>query len=52
MDIALEDFEEIQDEARWDRAFTDSADVLAQLAAEAMVEDRAGKTEPLDPDKL
>lgn len=50
--LILEELEELEDEARWDRAFANSADVLAQLAAEAMAEDKAGKTEPLDPDKL
>lgn len=50
--LILEQIEEIEDEARWDAAFAGSADVLAKLAAEAMAEDRAGLTEPLDPDNL
>lgn len=37
--LILEEIEEIEDEARWDKAFADSADVLAKLAAEAMAED-------------
>ncbi len=44
--------EEIEDEARWDAAFAGSQDVLAQMAAEAMEEHRAGKTQDLDPDTL
>lgn len=44
--------EEIEDEARWQRAFANSQDALARLAAEAMAEDRAGKTQPLDVDAL
>ncbi len=44
--------EEIEDEARWDEAFSRSLDVLERLAAEADEEDRAGLTEELDPDSL
>lgn len=44
--------EEIEDEARWQSKFTHSQDALARLAAEAMAEDRAGKTRPLDADAL
>ena len=44
--------EEIEDEARWERAFARSQDALAKLAEEAMEEYREGKTEKLDPDKL
>jgi hypothetical protein len=50
--IATLILEEIKDEALWDKKFEQSQDVLAKLAAEAMVEDRAGKTKDLDPDKL
>lgn len=50
--IAALILEEIQDEARWDQAFTRSQDALAKLAAEAMEEDRAGKTRELNPDTL
>jgi hypothetical protein len=32
--LILEELEELEDEARWDRAFADSADALAKLAAE------------------
>ena len=44
--------EEIEDEQRWDESFARSPDLLAKLAAEAMVEYRAGKTQELDPDIL
>jgi hypothetical protein len=44
--------EELEDETLWDKAFANSQDSLAQLAAEAMAEHRAGKTEELDPEKL
>ncbi len=40
------------DEALWDRQFADSADVLQQMAEKALAEHRAGKTKPLEPDKL
>ena len=43
---------EITSEKRWLEAFADSADALAQLAAEALAEHRAGKTHALDPDRL
>jgi hypothetical protein len=44
--------EELASERRWEEAFARSADKLAQLAAEARAEHRAGRTLPLDPDKL
>lgn len=50
--IAALILEELEDEARWGKAFTDSQDALARLAREAMVEDEAGKTKELDPDTL
>ena len=50
--IAALILEEIKDETLWDEAIEKSQDVLAKLAAEAIVEDRAGKTEDLDPEKL
>ena len=40
------------DEARWDRAFANSAAKLEQLAAEAERERNAGLTEELDPSQL
>ena len=50
--IAALILEEIKDEVLWDKAFVKSQDALAKLAAEAMAEDRAGKTKELDPEKL
>lgn len=50
--IAALIIEELEDEALWDRAFEQSQDALAKLAAEAMAEDRAGKTQELAPEIL
>jgi hypothetical protein len=44
--------EELAAEQQWQEAFARSADLLAQLADEAIADYRAGKTEPLDPDTL
>jgi hypothetical protein len=44
--------EELEDEQRWDESFARSPDLLAKLAAEAMTEYRAGKTQELDPETL
>ena len=44
--------EELEDERRWDRSFSCSPDALAKLAATAMVEYHAGKTQELDPETL
>jgi hypothetical protein len=46
--IAAMILEEMEDEIRWDTQFTCSQDTLAQLAAEAMTEYRAGETQELD----
>ena len=43
---------ELASERRWDELFAASADVLSELAAEALAEHRAGRTKPLDPDAL
>ncbi|MBM4041793.1 MAG: hypothetical protein FJ290_25120 [Planctomycetes bacterium] len=43
---------EMESEARWQKSFAESADKLAALAKEALADARAGRTEPLDPDKL
>jgi hypothetical protein len=40
--------EELESERRWDELFQRSADTLAKLAKEALAEDRAGRTKPLD----
>ena len=50
--IASMIFEELQDDLKWDRAFASSPDVLAKLAASAMAEYHAGKTQELDPETL
>ena len=50
--IATLILEELEDDQRWDESFARSPDVLAKLAAEAMAEYRAGKTQELDPDTL
>jgi len=43
---------ELESERRWDELFARSPDLLAELAAEAIREDEAVLTEPLDPEKL
>jgi hypothetical protein len=40
--------EELRSERHWSKAFADSADLLAQLADEALAEHRAGKPDALD----
>ena len=50
--IAALILEELEDEARWDRAFAKSHDTLAKLAAAALAEDQAGETQELDPQSL
>ena len=44
--------DELASERRWDQAFANSADLLAQLADQALAEHRAGKTHVLDPERL
>ena len=44
--------DELESEQRWSRAFEASQGRLAELAREALEDDRAGRTEPLDPDRL
>ena len=43
---------ELAAEDDFDRAIARSTDKLAKLAAEALVEHRAGQTQPLDPDRI
>jgi hypothetical protein len=50
--MAMMILEELEDEQRWDEAFESSPDALALLAAQAMAEYRAGKTQQLDADTL
>ncbi len=51
-EIAATILEELEDEARWDSAFSKSPDLLAKLAAKALAENEAGKTKELDLDSL
>lgn len=44
--------EDAADERQWDAAFATSLDVLKRLGDKALAEYQAGKTEPLDPDRL
>jgi hypothetical protein len=44
--------DEIELEKKWDELFSESEDVLAQLAAEALREEEQGMTTELDPNKL
>lgn len=48
--IAALILEELEEEQRWDDSFARSPDLLAKLAAEAMAEYRAGKTQELAPE--
>lgn len=50
--IATLILEELEEEQRWDESFARSPDLLAKLAAQAMAEYRAGKTQELDPETL
>ena len=43
---------ELDSERRWDELFARSPELLEKLAADAIAEDDAGLTEPLDPDSL
>jgi len=43
---------ELASERRWDELFAGSTDMLSELAEEALAEHRAGRTKPLDPDRL
>jgi methylase of polypeptide subunit release factors len=42
---------ELEAEQRWEQAFDRTHDQLAELAAEALAEYKAGRTQPLDPDR-
>ena len=44
--------DELLVEKKWDSLFTESEDFLASLADEALIQHRAGKTQPLDLDTL
>ncbi len=51
-EIASIILDELEDERRWDELFSRSPGILAKLAASAMAEYRAGKTQELDPEML
>lgn len=44
--------DEIEAERKWDKKFAESEDILAQLAQEALKENKEGKTTDLDIGKL
>jgi len=50
--IAASILEELEEDRKWDQAFAASADALSRMAEEALAEDLAGKTLPLNPEKL
>jgi hypothetical protein len=43
---------EDEEERPWDELFASSQDLLAEMANKARADRRAGRTRPLDPDKL
>ena len=43
---------EIRSEEEWERAFAGSRDILEELAEDALREHRAGRTQPVDPEKM
>jgi hypothetical protein len=43
---------DLDDERCWNEVFAASQDLLAELAAEAREESHAGRTVPLDPDRM
>jgi hypothetical protein len=43
---------DIEDERRWSESFAASQDLLAELAEEARDEHAAGRTLPLDPERM
>lgn len=50
--IAAQLLQELADEAKWDASFAASASELERLAAEALEEYRAGRTQELGFDEL
>jgi hypothetical protein len=50
--LAAAILEEVKVEGLWDAAFAQRPGVLERLADEALDEHRAGRTRPLEPDKL
>jgi hypothetical protein len=50
--LAAAILEEVSAEEHWDRALAKDVDALERLADEALADEAAGRTEPLDPDRL
>ncbi len=50
--IAAIILEELEDEQRWDKAFADSQDQLAQLARKVRADIKAGRTKKMGIDEL
>lgn len=50
--IAAMIFAELEAEKQWDHLFSQSPNILAQLAASAMADYELGKTQALDPEGL
>lgn len=50
--LAAAILEEVAADGLWDAAFARRPDALKRLAEEAVNEYRAGRTRPLDPDRL
>lgn len=44
--------EELGSERRWEQAFANSTDALAQFADKALAEHREGQTQMLNPDQM
>lgn len=43
---------ELESERRWNQLFSDSQDILSELASEALAEHRSGQTKDLDPEQI
>ena len=50
--LAAAILEELAADERWEKILAQSPEGLERLADEALAEHRAGRTKPLDPDKL
>jgi hypothetical protein len=50
--LAARLLEELAGDRRWDDLLARSTDLLDELVEEALAEHRAGKTKPLDPERM
>ena len=50
--LARQLLNELAEEKKWEKSFSDSEDVLSRLANETVEEHQQGKTKPLDIDSL